>query len=56
MNLPCQVGTGSTPSYLISNGLRIRGPGGTGPYRARPYLHRAVHGHKACANAKGGYP
>jgi ABC-type branched-subunit amino acid transport system substrate-binding protein len=44
MNRPWQVGTGSTPSYLVPNGLCACRPGGTGPY-----LHEVVHGHKSCA-------
>jgi len=32
MNLHLKVGTGFTPSTLISNGLRICGRGGTRPY------------------------
>jgi hypothetical protein len=39
MNLPCQVGTSSTSSYLIPNGLRTCGRCGR-----RPYLHELVHG------------
>jgi len=51
MNLDPRVGTGSTPSTLISNGLRICGRGGT-----RPYLYERVQGPNVCAKADGHFP
>jgi len=51
MNRDLKVGTGSTPSTLISNGLYIGGRRGR-----RPYRYGRVQGSNACAKADDRFP